>query len=287
MIIAIIAVLLLTVVPASAITDAEARDFLKNLLSDSENLQSHVHPGELALSRRLGIQYEDVRNKFMISYGIDDTNAPTLHDITPLDSDFFLLTVRSGGREYAYYFENDKLVSPVYYHSRDWMRIESEYFVFCPDDPDGITDYSMKRLDEFVESVANTLGISPAGLGELRKNKLYYFLCGDGDEIQKLTGYQTRGMYNLAYDYVISIYRCHFHEIAHLLINYRLKTLPLRTHPFFQEGFAVAVGGRGGRDRSVIANMGLFLEETGIAAHTDFLSYEAFTGTDASIAYAI
>ena len=69
--------------------------------------------------------------------------------------------------------------------------------------------------------------------------------------------------------------------------SYKLKVLPLYTHPFLQEGFAVAFGGRGGLDAHTISEMGVFLIKSGFANYKDLLSKLDFQKTDASISYPI
>ncbi|MCZ7612273.1 MAG: hypothetical protein M5T52_01650 [Ignavibacteriaceae bacterium] len=54
----------------------------------------------------------------------------------------------------------------------------------------------------------------------IQKEKLIYILCKDENEIEKLTGYKARGMGNLAYDYVITTYNCHYHEATSYFIKF-------------------------------------------------------------------
>jgi hypothetical protein len=121
----------------------------------------------------------------------------------------------------------------------------------------------------------------------LEEKKIIYILCKDDDEIKKITGFNTRGLYILAYDEIITTYNCHFHELAHLLINFKLKTLPLYTLPFFQEGFAVAAGGRGGLSRNVLFDAGYFLQKSGIIKFNSILTKEEFLSEDASVTYPV
>ena len=119
----------------------------------------------------------------------------------------------------------------------------------------------------------------------MKEEKLIYILCKNEDEIEKLTGYKARGMGNLAYDYVITTYNCHYHELLHILINYKQKKLPLYTHPFLQEGFAVAFGGRGGYEPGVILNLGKFLKESEFLKVKQLFSADEYKTYDASISY--
>ena len=92
-------------------------------------------------------------------------------------------------------------------------------------------------------------------------------------------------MCNLAYDYVITTFNCHYHELLHLLINYKLNNLPLYTHPFLQEGFAVAFGSRGGKEPEVILSFGYFIAGSGFLNYKDLLNADNYKSYDVSMSY--
>ena len=119
----------------------------------------------------------------------------------------------------------------------------------------------------------------------LSRNKIYYFLCKDADEIKQLTGFHTRGMYNVAMDYIITTYNTHYHELMHLLINFKLQELNLHSHPFLLEGFATALGGRAGKEPDVILNLGKYLIKSGLLDYSELLSNAGFYQNDASFSY--
>jgi hypothetical protein len=119
----------------------------------------------------------------------------------------------------------------------------------------------------------------------LREKKIYYYLCKDEDEIMRLTGFRARGMANLAYDAVITTYNYHVHELLHLLINYKMRQLPLYTHSFLQEGFAVAFGGRGGLGPNSLLLAGKFLFESQSVDLPTLLDGGSFSQLDASLSY--
>jgi len=274
-------------VEAVGFSDSTAGEFIKDVRHNSADLKKWVLPEELEISRRLDINYENVTNKFLISYELEFPADLALHNAQPLEQDYSLLTITAGDQTQRYYFLANYLISPVNYFSRGWTRIESKYFVFIVSDPDKFNEYSMAQLDDFVESTSERLGILDDRLRQLQKNKIYYYLCKTSEEIKNLTGYNTRGMYVLAYDYIVSTFNCHYHEITHLLVNYKLQHLPLLTHPFLQEGIAVALGGRGGKEPSVIHNMGIFLERSEFAGYRELLSHQGFASTDASLSYPV
>jgi hypothetical protein len=271
-----------------------ANDFFSDLSQESPDLDKWVWPDEMAISRRLGIAYSGVKHKFLISYELGDglKAKTTRHQadfkvrVVPLEADYSKLIVEKGGISAAeYFFVHNRLVSPVYYHSRHWTRFESDYFKFFISDPARFNQYCGRRLDGFVSDILDVLEISSELKARLGQEKIYYFLCRDTGEIEALTGFDTRGMYNLAYDYVISQFNCHYHEIVHLLVNYKLQQVPLRTHPFFQEGLAVALGGRGGKEPPIILDLGWFLFWSGFLQLPDLLSLESFRATDATLSY--
>ncbi len=119
----------------------------------------------------------------------------------------------------------------------------------------------------------------------LQKEKINYILCKDENEIKTISGFDTRGIYILAYDEVITTFNTHYHELSHLLMNFKLQNLPLYTLPFFQEGFAVAVGGRGGIGRNILLNIGYFLEKSNYLKFNSILSKKDFVSENASMAY--
>jgi len=52
------------------LTNERASKFIEAILTSSDSLENFVLPEELTNSKRLKIQYEGVKNKFLISYEI-------------------------------------------------------------------------------------------------------------------------------------------------------------------------------------------------------------------------
>ena len=75
-------VLILLLLPAisysQALTDKIAEGFIQSLLEVNEEIRNFVLPEELQLSERLSITYDDVKNKFLISYDIDPLVKSTI-----------------------------------------------------------------------------------------------------------------------------------------------------------------------------------------------------------------
>ena len=240
----------------------------------------------LKMSKRLGINYEGVKDKFMAGVVIPDKFE--MPEIIPLGGGWFKAGLQDGrGLKTEFYFKDGKLATQPDYYTSDWEVIETRFFkVFCGEA--GLTNiYALESLDKFVEETCLKLEMPEEKIKLLESEKIYYYLCGDKNEVKKLTGFNARGMYHIGFDYIVSAFTCHYHEIVHLLVNFRLGDVPRFTHPFMQEGIAVALGGRGGRSLEVLLQTAVFLEQSGFINSADFLSMKYFRGMDATISYPV
>ncbi len=132
-----------------------------------------------------------------------------------------------------------------------WPILTTEFFRIHYQ-PGGIPDsIACREMDVFVDQILTKLDPSGARVGELREQKMSYYLCDD-DTVEKLTGYSTKGMADLSGRAVISSHFPHFHELAHLLVHITRQEPPLQTHPLLQEGIACLLGGRWGRAPATI-----------------------------------
>jgi hypothetical protein len=283
------------IVSAQQITTLQEERFVRHLIEKSDSLIYDIDQTDERLSQRLGIQYKGVKNKFLISY---ELNPFILHSLgekscqiqrDSLEDSFSRLTFVSNDRSLSqqYYFRQGKFVAPFTYFTRRWKKIITKNFACIISDSSIFNEYSAQELEHFTEAMMDTLDFSFHEREVLNKEKIYYVLCRDESEIEQVTGYKSRGMYNLAYDMVVTTYNCHYHELLHLLMNYKLKTLPLYTIPVLQEGFAVAFGGRGGYEPEVLLHTGAYLQSSGFAEVHDLLSRQGFAQTDASISYPV
>lgn len=282
---------------SQSLTKQEAESFIKALLTNSDDLKKYFDDSEVRFSKRLGISYSDIKFKLLISIDIDpiikaqilDQQLKYEYEIDSLKTDFSKLIVKIPERnlKYEFVFHNSKMISESGYYSQNWASFNSKYFVFHASDSSLLNEYSINRLDSFVENMLELLKCSDEEIRKLKDEKIHYFLCQDDSEIVNLTGYSARGLYYIANDFIISIFNCHYHEIAHLLINYKLKSLSLFTQPLFQEGFAVAYSGRGGKEPNVILDMGLFLVKSNFLDYKMLLSKAAFYQYDASMSYPV
>lgn len=273
------------------------KEFIEALINGDENLESYIDKKELSRSNRLGINYDSVKYKFMISYDIDDEVREEIHnnklkydlEFINLKYNFSMIKfdIRSLNYSKNFYFRYNKLISPSTYFTDDWTTQESKYFIFKISEPKYFNDYCVNKLDKFVDSICTILEIEQTEREQLKQEKIYYILCKDEDEIENVTGFKTRGIYVTAYDEVITTYNTHYHELAHLLMNYKLKNLSLYTLPFFQEGFAVAVGGRGGMSPRVVTDIGYYLQKTGLLTYDSIITNDGFYKEDASLTYPV
>src|SRR4030095_2636049 len=271
--------------------------FVDALINNKENIADFIDNDELSRSERLGIHYTDVIYKWLISYDIPDEIKAGFKEgkynysiqQLQLEDGFSVLTLAVPSRNYLqkFYLLYNKFVPPSRYFSRNWEKKESKYFKFRISEPKYFNDYCIKRLDDFVDKIADTLEFSNGEKETLQNGKIYYLFCSSEDEVEKITSYKSKGMAVLAFDEIITAYQTHFHEVAHLLINYKLKNLGLYTVPFFMEGFAVAAGGRGGLAPRVITDIGYFLQKTNFITYDSILTYDEFYSNDANSTYAV
>ena len=267
------------------------------LITNSPDISNYINADELQIANRFEIEYEGIKNKFLIANDIpkeftnDLLNGKIKYEyrLESLENNFSLLTITipSLNLKREYFLKDSFIVTSAYYHSRNWKTITTDHFQFFISDETLFNDYSINLLENFINRMTEILSFTETQLNQIKEKKIFYFLCKDEEEIKKVTGFATRGIFILAQDYVITTYNTHYHELLHFLINYKLRKLPLYTHPFLQEGFAVAFGGRGGLAAHTISEMGVFLIKSGFANYKELLSKLDFQKTDASISYSI
>lgn len=291
--------IILLLIPASlsaqTLSRNEADAFARDLLWNGDTLNSWFDRNSLAVSHRLGIEYDGARCKNLIGNDIDKAVKENVQNghvkysikLDSLGMGYTRLVLSTGTiippREF--YFYGNRCISPLAFFARKWTIIDSKHFRFFVSDSTCFNSYCIEKLESFLDRAAKTICIPDKDLHVVQKEKIYYYFCKDENEIEQLTGFRARGMCNLAYDAVISTYSNHFHELLHLLINYRLRHLPLYTHPFLQEGFAVDYGGRGGMESTVMMELGKFLWLSHSVDFPSLLSKAEFERLDASVSY--
>lgn len=167
------------------------------------------------------------------------------------------------------------LTSPLYYYSHGWKVRQTEYVDVYYADESLLNDYACSAMDDVIETVGAKLRLRPDDFAELRLKRIDYFL-GSGDDVRRMTGFDTQGMTDLQTDAVVSRSLPHEHELTHLLVNYRLKRLPLYTLPLLQEGLAAYCGGRWSKSPQAIAYQGYITLSNEIGRLDDLLTRAGF-----------
>lgn len=292
----LIIIILSLLFTGNSFSQSQSNLFIKSLINN-KNVSDFIDRSELNRSHRLGISYTNIEDKALISFDLDesikkDIKANLLQyniNEEKLEDDYLKVTFSVPFKSYSkiFYLKSGMFISPSSYFSRNWKTRESKYFVFKISEPKYFNDYCIKKLDEFIDSMSLTLNFDEQQMKLLEKEKIYYILCKDENEIEQVTGFNTRGIYITAFDEVITTYNTHYHELAHLLINYKLKNLSLYTLPFFMEGFAVAVGGRGGISKNVVLDIGFFIQKSGFMNYESLITFDGFYKEDASMTYPV
>ena len=272
-----------------------AAAFLQGLLDHPNSMDEFIGDDDLEISRRLGISYPEAPCKPLISW---DLPAPARDRLaaTGLDGQFIIkelderhsrlvLFPDDSTSTRSWVFRDGMAVSPILYRVDGWKQIDSPHFRFFISDPSMFHEANVAALESFLANMAGQLGLSDADMDRLSKEKIYYAFCRNEEEIRELTGFAARGMYIVSHDIIVSTYSAHFHELAHLLMNFRLKQPHLYTHPFLLEGFAVAVGGRGGKSPEILHQLGLSLHRSGWVTVDELLDATGFHQLNASMSY--
>jgi hypothetical protein len=209
--------------------NGKINEFFTELIKSSGDVSEYLEKIELENSKRLGIEYTDVQNKFMISFDIDETIKKEIRKgminyklkEEKLERNFSKFIFQVPEKDYSkeFFFKEDKLVSPAFYFTSAWKNYKTKYFNFFISDPSLFNDYCAAELENFVSVMSELLQFSIEQKRLLEKEKIIYILCRDEEEVKQLTGFATRGIYILAYDRIITAYNCHFHELAQDLLS--------------------------------------------------------------------
>ena len=291
----IFAILLCWPDPTAALEAERAEAFLQGLLDHPDSLEAFVDPDDLAISGRLGIRYPEAPCKPLISWDLSPEAQARLRSsglegqfaIEELDDEYsrLILFPTDSTATRSWVFRDGQQVSSILYQVRGWKQIESPHFRFFVSDSTMFHPANIDALEQFLSDTAAKLGMPEADLDLLKREKIIYCFCSNQDEIRELTGFFARGMFILSHDIIVSTYSAHFHELAHLLINFKLKQPHLYTHPFFLEGFAVAVGGRGGKSQDILHQLGLSNLREGWVTIDELLDTQSFYQVNASMSY--
>ena len=178
----IYAILALTIFAPSAhaLTVERARAFVRAVAENSDSLAEFHHPDELAMSRRFGIEYEGVRQKFMLGYDLSPvekrrvlvSDAAWNVEVSEEQDGWAVARLRIGSSERAFYFQDGKFVTPVRYFTRDFARHQSRFFTILTEDAATFHPSAAEALDDFVIEAARALELSSDKLGMLGRKKI-------------------------------------------------------------------------------------------------------------------
>jgi len=289
----ILMLLIPSVLFSYSLSNERAEKFAHYLFHSADSLRGFFAEATLQKSERLGIQYEGIDLKALISYDFNDSVKELVKSnklsysllMEDLGDDYSRLKIKVNDKSIHFYFRDSLCISSLEYLCRNWVARESEHFNFVISDTLLFNDNNIESLEQFLLQTVAKLELSASDLKRLGKQKILYYLCKDEKEILELTGYEAKGMYNLAYDALVTVHNTHFHELAHLLVNYKLSKLPLYTHPLVQEGIAVALGGRGGMSNQILLRLGSYLFTSGLVDLSSLLSKMEFSKLDPSLSY--
>lgn len=268
-------------------------NFIQNILEDPYSVENYL--ADSGNQNNLGINYEIDYPKFLIGnilsiqirkYLLENQDKFQLV-ISELTDEFSLLEMNSEYGRMDFYFKDQELISRADYATLNWQSLDSKYFIFKYPASNPPNPIAVQELDDFAATVLELLNFSELQIQLLTNEKIIYLLCPDEAKIEAVTSFKARGICLLNQDYVVSKFPAHFHEVTHMLMNFRIKENQLFTHPFLQEGFAVAMGGRGGKNVGIILDIGMFLQHSGFANYVTLLSPEGFKQMDASLSYPV
>ncbi|MBS1493497.1 MAG: hypothetical protein JST55_08300 [Bacteroidetes bacterium] len=277
--------------------NSEQERFISLLINDNDEALNYISPDEIQYSQRLNTTFAGVESKLLLSFSsyinhkikenikIGKTSFNILN--TPLEDGYLksILNVPSENYSVTFYSKENKAVTPLSYFTHTWKKQSGKYFDFLISDEKLFNPYCINKLDNFVGNTAKLLDYSEEDINLLKEKKILYVFCSNNDEIANLTGSVSRGRYLSELDAVVTTYSCHFHEVAHLLLNYKIKENSLYPVPFLQEGFAVAIGGRGGQSGSVLNDVGYYIARYDFANYKPLFNSENFYNEDPSISY--
>jgi len=167
---------------------------------------------------------------------------------------------------------------PQDYYAADWPVVESDFFRVHvhPDVQPYLNPAALREVDAFVVAMTDSLLISKESLEEIRSGKIEYFYCPSDSVVRDITGFLSKGQLDLNSNDIISSTFPHFHELTHLLVNIRLREVPLFTLPLLREGIAVRYGGRWGKTASTLLDLAVYLRRENFVSVDSLLTMRGF-----------
>ncbi len=272
----------------------------------SGNLESAVglwDAGAVERSSRFGITYTGVPNKVDVGspvvYNFDkmrDYLFPAASKVQIIENNEFVrlefkkvVDAKAVVHDYYAFYDGEYfwLAYPQDYYARDWPVLETKYFRihYLPLLEGYLHPVALEGADRFVERLADSLDLSSGKLDEIEEKKIEYFFCDTDSTVEVFTGHSTKGMTDLASNDIITAHFPHNHEVAHLLVNIKLRELPLYTQPVLREGLAVHYGGRWGKAPTALLGIGAFMHNEDIVTVDSIITkarFEEQAGADMS-----
>lgn len=276
--------------------DADEAQLIEQFLTQPLSMESHLNPSYVTYCTRLGKNYPGVSSKARIGYGFTEMerqaiqqNPDAMTTARECIGDATLLRISHPDiqRPVLIALKDSLIISPYQLQSESWTQRESQLLHMRCQDTQPQDSLRLQLMDEYIRQLVIQLNINPVMFDLLHYGKIVYYRVASEESIERFTGYRCRGMGIIAEDAVVSRFCCHLHELSHIIINLALPQLPLYTHPFLQEGFAVATGGRGGQDASVLLDTAVFLCRAGFISPVELFDASAFRSMDAGISYPV
>jgi hypothetical protein len=237
-------------------------------------------PVQYDFARMREFHYSGVQSRVLVDSGIFRLKFAALAGGTRIEHNYL---ARKFGKDFWFIFPQD-------YYTAGWPTRESKYFRFHinPAAESFCNELAVQSLDDFVENTAAKILIPKERLVLLAEKKIDYYFCLNEAEVTKISGENTKGVYDLCSDAIITSIFPHYHEVAHLLVNFKLQHLPLFTAPFMQEGSSVWLGGRWQRAPQVMVDFGRYILKYGVTEIDSILITDKTGGSIGSdIAYPV
>ncbi len=254
---------------------------------------------------RFGIEYENIPLKI-------DCYSPVVKDIETMRNHLqppvkrssklprgfstlkYSALVKGELTEYTYYMRNVDnyfwLTFPQEYYAAGWATKQTKYFNIRYDSSleNSLNEINLAAADNFIESMAKKLQLSNDDLKMIAEKKIEYIYCESDSQVKEITGHLVKGTYDMPSNDIISAFFPHYHEIVHLLVNIKLRKLPLYTLPLMREGIAVDLGGRWGKAPKTLAVIGEYLLAEDIVSLDSIITFSDFNKVATSnIAYSV
>ncbi|MDF1544097.1 MAG: hypothetical protein P1R58_03225 [bacterium] len=176
--------------------------------------------------------------------------------------------------EKGYYW----LTYPQEVYCSEWPVIESKYLRvhYHPSLESSLHSVILDEADKYVEMICDSLQMDQESMKLLGERKMEYFYCQNETMVEKITGFHIKGTVDLGSNDIISSFFPHYHEMVHLLVNIKLRKLPMYTVPLFREGIAVQLAGRWGKMSGALLELGSFVLQHEIIDLDSILTMSGF-----------